>query len=1039
MSRCHNYLLSIAAVLMLASLPASAQPLSCVAQSSATPSIRAEGVAELGGDLLITCTGGLPTAAGQLIPQANLQIFAQPGVEITSRLLGDAGFTEAVLLMDEPLPSEQIICGGGTAPVADPAVAACLQNTGIGIAGVSPYLPSSYVPQGFSSTNRPNAWLGQRFITNPNGLSSSSLIWRSIQIDPPGPGRYRVIRIKNLRFNASLLGATFGNPAPIQVAISAAQSNQSGGGFTPPPISVPLSNSSPVVGLVQVTQNLTLVPGTATQCEPGNSKTVTLKFAELLPNAWKTRSLAADPATSPIPTSSDNLGYFYDLETAFYKAAANGAHWPATLAAPFGGVSGARIAGPVAAGAIANPPILGLADFGTRLVLRLSNLPSEVSVAASTSGSTKVGNAAYGTARLIDEESGSYFAPPNGNLGVLSGKAVALWEILITDTASFETFEPTLTFSWAVGSPPPSGAIVNAHGWYAPQSFSPYAAGASPFHPIPRFQDNSSTILQILTVNACPVVLNVASSHVGTFAPSQVGATYTIGVGNSGASPTSGTVTVTDVLPTGLTATAISGSGWSCTLGSLSCNRADALASGANYPPITVTVNVAANAASLVTNVVNVTGGGSLNASGNDPTYIGIVPDLTISKTHVGSFYRGQVGASYLISVTNVGQASTTGTVTVNDTYPIGLTSTQISGSGWSCTQPHGPCIRNSVLGIGASYPPLTLKVTVAPNAPSLLTNYVSVSGGGEINANNSSASDPTNIVAPPLSRIGIYNAGLWRLDKDGNGVYDAGTDGNFFLGFVGATLFTGDWNGDGKTKAGVYSNGYWYLDYDGNGFWDGGATDKLIAWGWAGVTPFVGDWNGDGKTKIGVFSNGFWFLDYNGDFLWDGGAVDKQVALGWVGVTPLVGDWDGDGRTNIGVYNNGFWFLDYDGNYVWDGGVVDKQVGWGWAGVTPIIGDWNGDGKAKIGVYSGGYWYIDYDGNYLWQYPATDKIFSFGWVGTTPVMGDWNGDGKTKPGTFVGGFWYLDYDGSGVFDGAGTDRIFSFGVAGDTPVVGRW
>lgn len=287
--------------------------------------------------------------------------------------------------------------------------------------------------------------------------------------------------------------------------------------------------------------------------------------------------------------------------------------------------------------------------------------------------------------------------------------------------------------------------------------------------------------------------------------------------------------------------------------------------------------------------------------------------------------------------------------------------------------------------------------------------------------------------------KLGTYNGGQWKLDGNGNGMFDAGSDRNFFLGFPGATQFTGDWNGDGKSKAGVYSNGYWFLDYDGNGVWDNGVNDKLIAWGWAGATPVVGDWNGDGATKIGVYSNGFWFLDFNGNFLWEPAGGDKQVGWGWAGVTPIVGDWNGDGRTKIGVYTGGFWFLDFNGNYLWEPNGGDKQVGWGWSGVTPIVGDWNGDGKTKIGVYSGGYWYLDYDGNYVWGYPATDRIWTLGWAGTTPVMGDWSGDGKTKAGAFINGFWYLDYNGSGTFDGAVVDRIFTFGSSGDTPVVGRW
>ncbi len=75
-------------------------------------------------------------------------------------------------------------------------------------------------------------------------------------------------------------------------------------------------------------------------------------------------------------------------------------------------------------------------------------------------------------------------------------------------------------------------------------------------------------------------------------------------------------------------------------------------------------------------------------------------------------------------------------------------------------------------------------------------------------------------------ARIGTYNSGQCKLDTNGNGVLDPGTDSSFFLGFPGATPVLGDWNGDGRTKAGVYSNGFWFLDYNGDYLWDGGVVD---------------------------------------------------------------------------------------------------------------------------------------------------------------------------------------------------------------------
>ena len=88
----------------------------------------------------------------------------------------------------------------------------------------------------------------------------------------------------------------------------------------------------------------------------------------------------------------------------------------------------------------------------------------------------------------------------------------------------------------------------------------------------------------------------------------------------TGTGPTSGTVTVTDTVPAGMTLVSMAGTGWTCE-GS-TCTTGNVLAGGANYPAITVTVNVAVNASAQVTNQVNVSGGGSAPAAAVDPTTI---------------------------------------------------------------------------------------------------------------------------------------------------------------------------------------------------------------------------------------------------------------------------------------------------------------------------------------------------------------------------------------------------------------------------------
>lgn len=284
-----------------------------------------------------------------------------------------------------------------------------------------------------------------------------------------------------------------------------------------------------------------------------------------------------------------------------------------------------------------------------------------------------------------------------------------------------------------------------------------------------------------VNVNTTPD-LAITKSHTGNFSVGQTGATYTITVSNVGHGPTSGTVTVVDSLPSGLTATAISGTGWSCTLGTLTCTRADALAATSSYPAITLTVNVAANAPSLVTNTATVSGGGETNIANNsasDPTSV-LAPDLLIFKQHDGvingSFFQGEIGATYRIFVSNNGNLASFGTITVVDTLPTGLTATAISGSGWTCTLATLTCTRSDVLVSGNTAETITVTVNVAPDAPANVVNSATVSGGGEVNTGNDLSQDPTIILPPPHPDLAPFmnhsfnnfvqgQTGIYRID----------------------------------------------------------------------------------------------------------------------------------------------------------------------------------------------------------------------------------------------------------------------------------
>ena len=138
-----------------------------------------------------------------------------------------------------------------------------------------------------------------------------------------------------------------------------------------------------------------------------------------------------------------------------------------------------------------------------------------------------------------------------------------------------------------------------------------------------------------------PPVLSIIKTHTGNFTQGQAGATYTVTVSNGATpGPTSGPVTVTETIPSGLSLVSMAGTGWTCATNI--CTRSDVLAGGASFPPITVTVNVAVSATSPQVNAVSVSGGGSANAYTTDSTTIASGLTATCSAPR-----NGTVGTPY--------------------------------------------------------------------------------------------------------------------------------------------------------------------------------------------------------------------------------------------------------------------------------------------------------------------------------------------------------------------------------------------------------
>jgi uncharacterized repeat protein (TIGR01451 family) len=297
----------------------------------------------------------------------------------------------------------------------------------------------------------------------------------------------------------------------------------------------------------------------------------------------------------------------------------------------------------------------------------------------------------------------------------------------------------------------------------APPAVTNEAAVSCGCEPAPATANNSAEDPTTIDPASAGPDLIVTKSHAGNFSQGQPGAVYSVVVRNIGGNATSGTVTLSDALPAALTPSDMSGIGWTCTPATTSCIRNDALAPGDSYPAITLVVDVAANAPALVTNAATVSGGGeanTFNSVASDPTTIDAAsadPDLTLTKSHAGNFSRGQTGAVYSLIVRNIGGTATSGTVTLSDALPAGLTPADMSGTGWNCNVAAKSCTRNDTLAVGASYPEVKLTVDVAAGAPDSIVNTASVSGGGETNTLNDSADDPTTIggllAAPTVSK----------------------------------------------------------------------------------------------------------------------------------------------------------------------------------------------------------------------------------------------------------------------------------------------
>lgn len=286
---------------------------------------------------------------------------------------------------------------------------------------------------------------------------------------------------------------------------------------------------------------------------------------------------------------------------------------------------------------------------------------------------------------------------------------------------------------------------------------------------------NNSTTLTT-PVTAFDLTVTKTKTAAGNFVLNVDTATYTLTVNNIGGAATTGTYTVTDILPAGLTLNAApTAAGWTCTaVGAttnvaggtiVSCSRATVIAAGAAAATtIVFPVRVRAAAAPSVTNTASVSNPNeSTNLLGNNSSTVVTpvnAPDLVVTKSHNGNFTVGANG-TYTLTVSNLGALTTsTANVVVTDTLPAGLTFVSGTGTGWNACTAAGQvvtCVRPLANAIAAndSTDPITLVVSVGPLAAtnSPVTNNVNVAGGNEPAGNNgnNTAADITFVYYSPV------------------------------------------------------------------------------------------------------------------------------------------------------------------------------------------------------------------------------------------------------------------------------------------------
>jgi hypothetical protein len=405
----------------------------CVANAGVPPIVRAEGIAELVGDLILNCNGGSFTPAGQSIPQSNVQIFLNTNV--TSRTYA-GGLSEGILTIDEPYPSAGF--GGAPnpgAPQTQPNVGAASAQMGCQAIN-STNCSIQSLGAGIGAAGSYNGTAGHFNVFQGQQNGANQVVWLGVPIDAPGTAGTRVIRITNIRANACQLGVS-STLIPTQIVMFIAVNGSQQVTINQPQQTVAFIQP----GLIASTKAANFVQCINIQGNLLNSSTtgqlgaINVTASEGFASSFKVRNYAQIQAGAPngaapsVVGLQNVLGFPYNTESGFVSTPASSASFTGATApvAPAGAITGG----------------VGMADQGTQISFSVTNVGAGVNIFAPAwvllfpTGAT---NAVGGPCTAVGA------GCVQSGLAVLSGAAFAggspaLTQVTVTGNTAAVTYE----------------------------------------------------------------------------------------------------------------------------------------------------------------------------------------------------------------------------------------------------------------------------------------------------------------------------------------------------------------------------------------------------------------------------------------------------------------------------------------------------------------------------------------------------------------------------------------------------------------------